>query len=575
MKRSNSWLRAILGLLIFFFLPADALLLAAPADTFPGAVQRVVQNTQDADARVTLLIHAGNHYYSQYTPDGYGKAATYYQQALDLAIRYGLKQKHISICKLLGAVNDALGDEHLPAALQYYQEFMYQAATELHDTLKVISACIDNASVLRRMHRYPEARDALQAAVVLVNRMQPANEERRNKVYITAAFYSGCMNDTTACKKYYALTDSSFYPFYNDLLPFHKYFRLTNFYLAAFDNRPEDAMRIGNDALAEAGNPADSMEVCSLLADYLRTAGNTAAALHYREIEYRLYKQSLKVQTLNDANNKLLQSELFLKEENSRLLQQQQRLQQQLNTWLKAGLMLLAALLAYMFVLAFRSRKQNRQLARRNREKAMLLREIHHRVKNNLEMLHSMLSLQMKNYRGNTEVQHALGEAGSRIQSIALLHEQLYNANLRFADAHNYFEKMFARILDDINHTRPTPVTWQLNIMTVQLPPDTLLPLALLVNECLTNSIKHAFASGQHDPAVSLSVQLVAPGELQVIYADNGAQYDAPANPAKGFGTRLVYSLARQLKGTLFVAHGNTGWQYTLTLPFSDGDQQY
>lgn len=575
MKRSSLRHWVITCLLTLLFLHAGDNAYCTPGDPLPDSIQQVLNHTPGAYDQVLFLTRIGNNYYSQYTPEGYGKAAEYFKKALDLALRHNLKKEYILLCRLMGAVNDALGDEHLPAALKYYQEFMYRSATELHDTSFVIAACMNNASVLRRMHRYHEARDAIRAAVILENQVRPPKGSRKSKLYITAAFYSACMNDTAGCRKYMALTDSCFYPFDNGFLPFRKYFRLTNFYLAAYDGRHTDALLHGNQALAEAANRADSIEVCGLLADYLRDIGNTSEALKYRETEYALYRQSLKLQSLKDADNKLLKSELFLKEENSRLLEQQQHLQQVLNTWLVAGLVILIFTLAYMFVLAFRSRKQNRQLARRNKEKAMLLREIHHRVKNNLEMLHSMLAMQMKNYRGDPNVQRALEEANSRIQSIALLHEQLYSSNLRFADAHDYFEKMFARILGDINVSRNVPVVSQLSIMPVQLPPDIILPVAMLINECLTNSIKYAFIDGQPAPTVILSLQPAGPGELQMIYADNGQSNNTPGQAERGFGSRLISSLARQLKGTLFVSHGNQGWQYILTLPFSNGNEQH
>jgi two-component sensor histidine kinase len=209
---------------------------------------------------------------------------------------------------------------------------------------------------------------------------------------------------------------------------------------------------------------------------------------------------------------------------------------------------------------------QNKIIDEQNNQKAVLLGEIHHRVKNNLEMLQSMLILQMRQYRDDESVQQALTEANNRIQSIALLHKQLYNGNLANTSAPEYFGEMFARIMEDSNARRQIPIKYNLDIIPVSFTPDYILPLALLINEWITNSIKYAFSRKQEDALIRFSLKKDLPsGKLEVIFADNG-QNTKNSETTEGFGSRLINSLVRQLKGQLEISKNETGWQYRLTL---------
>lgn len=211
---------------------------------------------------------------------------------------------------------------------------------------------------------------------------------------------------------------------------------------------------------------------------------------------------------------------------------------------------------------------QNKIIDEQNNQKAVLLGEIHHRVKNNLEMLQSMLILQMRQYRDDESVQQALNEANNRIQSIALLHKQLYNGDLANTSGPEYFKEIFARILDDTNARRQVPIRYRLDIDPVSFKPDNILPLALLVNEWITNSIKYAFNRKQEDALICFSLKKQPSGQLEVFFADNGENAKEEGETREGFGSRLINSLVRQLKGQLEASKTGTGWQYKLTLDY-------
>ena len=310
----------------------------------------------------------------------------------------------------------------------------------------------------------------------------------------------------------------------------------------------------------------------SNLSEFTSQTGNYKEAYFLLNQEYNVYKEILNADALKSADNNLLKSELFLKEENTKLLEKQKNLQQQLNYWLFAGFMLTAILAFIILRFATQRRKQNKILQIQNEEKAILLGEIHHRVKNNLDMLQSMLQLQMRAYKDDEMVQQALSEANNRIQSISLLHKQLYSGNLANTDANLYFAEIFATVFADVNNRRTNIIEHKLDVEHIQMAPDKILPLALLINEWITNSVKYAFSKEQTNSFIKLEIKKEGLDDLSVIYLDNGQNSEANSatSTGTGFGSRLINSLVKQLKGNLTTSHAADGWKYVLTLPFHE-----
>lgn len=298
-----------------------------------------------------------------------------------------------------------------------------------------------------------------------------------------------------------------------------------------------------------------------------------------------VYKDSIwnrdKVWTIADQQKKfeVQQKQLeILKLENEKIIQDAEIRTRTLQRNTTLGGLALLLLFTGLGIVAYNNKvkvnkkilAQNKIIDEQNNQKAVLLGEIHHRVKNNLEMLQSMLLLQMRQYRDDESVQQALSEANNRIQSIALLHKQLYNGNLANTSAPEYFTEMFARIMEDVNGRRAAPVQYELDIDEVQFTPDYILPLALVINEWITNSIKYAFSRKQEDACIRFSLKRMAGTQLEVIFADNGRQVkdeEGSATPG-GFGSRLINSLVKQLRGHMDVSKSSAGWEYRLTLTY-------
>tara|TARA_B100000959_G_scaffold287241_1_gene370403 strand:- start:5805 stop:7871 length:2067 start_codon:yes stop_codon:yes gene_type:complete len=186
------------------------------------------------------------------------------------------------------------------------------------------------------------------------------------------------------------------------------------------------------------------------------------------------------------------------------------------------------------------------------KEKEVLLREIHHRVKNNMQVISSLLNLQSK-YVKNKENIEMFKESQNRIKSMSLVHEKLYEskdmASVNFKDyIQNLINDMFRIYNVDINK-----VTLQTSIEVINLGIDTAIPCGLVINELLSNCFKHAFPKGKKGK-IDVIMQSVNMDEYELIVSDNGVSVPDKLNVrnSKTFGLKLITDLVEnQLEGTL------------------------
>jgi PAS domain S-box-containing protein len=184
------------------------------------------------------------------------------------------------------------------------------------------------------------------------------------------------------------------------------------------------------------------------------------------------------------------------------------------------------------------------------RDKELLLREIYHRVKNNLQVIASLLNLQGRNdHEGNTRA--LLEDSANRVKSMALVHEQLYQGgDLSSIDFAAYLRQL-VRHLADAHGQVAQRVPIHLDVAAVRLGIETAVPLGLIVNELLTNAYKHAYP-GERRGEVGLRLAVLSDGRIEVVVGDRGVGLPSGMRPAAvtSLGMRLVISLTEQLEGT-------------------------
>jgi len=188
-------------------------------------------------------------------------------------------------------------------------------------------------------------------------------------------------------------------------------------------------------------------------------------------------------------------------------------------------------------------------------EKELLLREVHHRVKNNMQVISSLLAMQSS---GDPEVRQRLEESQNRIRTIALIHEQLYQSTeLAQIDTRSYLNVLATHLLQSFGKADSVRLEFDVEPMGLDL--DQSLACGLIVNELLTNSLKYAFPDDRRG-TIRLVLKNLADGSRLLEVADDGRGVTPPdptAPARKTLGTSLVAKLARQLRGEVEIEGSN------------------
>jgi PAS domain S-box-containing protein len=189
-------------------------------------------------------------------------------------------------------------------------------------------------------------------------------------------------------------------------------------------------------------------------------------------------------------------------------------------------------------------------------EKEVLLKEIHHRVKNNLQIVSSLLQLQAS-YIKDTDALHIFEESRDRIKSMALIHEQLYQSNdLAQIDFPEYMRSLLNMVLS-AHRSANSRVETRLHVDPISLDLDTAIPVGLITNELVTNSLKYAFI-GRSVGEIGVRLTRSETGEFVLMVSDNGVGLPEKFNfdKATSLGLRLVRILTKQMRARLELSNG-------------------
>lgn len=184
-------------------------------------------------------------------------------------------------------------------------------------------------------------------------------------------------------------------------------------------------------------------------------------------------------------------------------------------------------------------------------EKEMLIREIHHRVKNNLTVVQNLLRLQSSRIH-DPESRAYFDESQNRVRSISLIYERLYRAvDISRMDSGEYIHSLTREIFEGYN-VHPDQIKLNVEVSDVRLDINTLIPIGLIINELISNALKYAFPDSR-EGKLTLSLSRGADDIFDLRVTDNGigipAQFDI--EKSNSFGMRIVAALVRQLDGSL------------------------
>lgn len=361
---------------------------------------------------------------------------------------------------------------------------------------------------------------------------------------------------------------------------------MANLYLTLADNNPVNKEQLLTKGITyarqleeiaeELGTITHKVKAYNTLYELYLKTNNNAEALKYAD-KYIQFKDSLvseqKQKIISDALTKYEteKKELELKLTSSRLLQSNTiRENQRIIIYLLVGGFIIISILIIVILNLYRkTKKSNRELEVKSEtislqkdEISLLLKEIHHRIKNNLQIVSGLLELHSSDAE-SPESAEALEEAQSRIQSIALIHELLYQSEGFKEIVFSEFVQELANYVKD-SFENKTKVGISIDVPEkVKFNIETALPLGLILNELLTNSFKHAFTDQQNG---KIKIELRPENDKFILeVSDNGTGIPelADIRKSKTLGMKLIHTFSQQLKGEPKISAMN-GFHFTL-----------
>lgn len=244
----------------------------------------------------------------------------------------------------------------------------------------------------------------------------------------------------------------------------------------------------------------------------------------------------------NEMLGQIHEQNIALKQAQTDLEERAQQLQKELSERKRAGKMIKASL----------------------KEKDILLKEIHHRVKNNLQVISSLLYLQSRKIR-DKETFEMFNESQNRVKSMALIHEKLYRSkdfmNIDFSE----YIKNLTSYLSESYKINAEKINIGVHVENVSLSIDKAIPCGLIINELVSNSLKYAF-SDERKGHIEINMDSINHNKVRLAVADNGIGLpkNVKLQNAKTLGLRLVGMLTEQLNGTIDLLR-DEGTEYKIT----------
>jgi two-component sensor histidine kinase/Tfp pilus assembly protein PilF len=305
-------------------------------------------------------------------------------------------------------------------------------------------------------------------------------------------------------------------------------------------------------------------EISAKIKDY-------SAAYEYHKLYYDVTSALLNSETSSHINEMAIKYEteekekenVMLKKENTKqsFLNQHQR---EIGNYLVMGLIAVSLVGFTFFSRSRRKEKEKENLEKivsertselnfKNKQKELMLQEIHHRVKNNLQLISSLLRLQT-NFKGDKDVDEILANCNNRIKCMAILHDKLCQANdYSEINSEEYFTELTSYVSKNYDNAN-ADIKVELNVVPLTLHINKLIPCGLIVNELVSNAYKYAFNEAKVDNFIRITFTKSEPEKmynLQVADTGKGLPDNFEIESEGGLGLIIVQSLVEQLDGKI------------------------
>lgn len=448
-----------------------------------------------------------------------------------------------------------MAQNELENAEVYYRKILSNF-DKVKDTTMYIKTLNNIGLIYKRQENYKDAMDFFQRGLVLAE-MKSENQEKANILNNVGLTYM----ERKEYEKAKSALDEALEINLSLGIVYQEYMNRQNLgKLFLLQRRYEEAIREGEAALALAihqGNADDEAISSQLLYDIYKELGQVEKAMTYLERYVNLKEEFLKETYSRDLAELQEEFNTVQKEQEITSLKQQEAVQAAMlskrNTQLTFGgallVLLIALLLSALYLMRVR-KKTSDELAKKNQRIETLIRELHHRVKNNLQIVNSLLSLQYNRVEDEGTKQ-AIREGQSRLEAMALIHKNLYlEEDFSGLDIQEYMDFLTKSLA--VSYGFPVDVVK--NDIQLENPVfdlDQAVPLGLIVNELASNAFKYAFENKEY---AQLMVEMKEKDNKIVFrIKDNGMGLPKEMQPEKSpsFGLKIVTTLIKQLNSKL------------------------
>jgi two-component sensor histidine kinase/Tfp pilus assembly protein PilF len=350
--------------------------------------------------------------------------------------------------------------------------------------------------------------------------------------------------------------------------------------LRIIQKKYSEAIKYANEAIS-LGKASDLESISAggykNLYDAYKALGQEKAALEAYENYWRIQEKFLETERNKSIAGIEQEFQNFKKDTEIEILKKDQTLSKtQRNSAIGAAVLL--GLLSLLYFNRFRLKKKseqelqikNTEIANQSKviqtsltEKETLLREIHHRVKNNLQIISSLLNIQ-SSHIDDENVLSSIKEGQSRVQAMSLIHQNLYQSeHINDVDIENYLKEL-VKYLSDMFTGSDKKIEVEVSAENIQFDIDTAIPLGLIVNELVSNAYKYAFAN-KESGKIKIGIKPINEVDYELHVDDDGIGLPEDFNPEKNksLGLKLVKILSKQLRGK-FSSKSNNGANFTV-----------
>jgi two-component sensor histidine kinase len=533
-------------LVCLFYLFSINSIKAQTLDFIPDSVKIALGNLPESQYD-SLYYDLGSAFYAQYNDEGYSRALACFCRGLAYSEKYK-NQLYIREGNfLIGTVYDAYKED--PEKIVYYFKKAYDMAVAMKDEGSILGLSY-NVS-----HAYNIQGDSLNSmryiGVFDSIRRLDSKSSFWNRGGLLVAYIEVKNKDINGFLKTFEGIDKN-YKYVDGNQPLARYFAICSALYAFEKGNYDNAIKTLHKTLSS--NPTDSAILMQYLDQSYARSGDMA---HGYEWMVKLDKFNGRKLTLSARKGlvvNLLKTDNALQEKENELLELEKKSKEKENSLLLFGMIFFVFATGIVAWFWYDNFKDKKELAKRNAEKALLVQEIHHRVKNNLQLLYGLAKLQLPTIT-DQNARDLWQKNLIQLKSMSLVNEKLYNTE----GVASVVIKDF--VLEILAYYRQIFPSESLKIQT-NIPEDLIveadfaIPFGLILTELITNSYKHGLTSD--NPNLSIELIKTQDKRIEFNYVDSGKVEDVSIilNKKTG-GSALIKDLVRQLKGTMTLKNDN------------------